>query len=226
MLVVAVVVALIGAGLVFLYAAGADERASAKTSTRQVVTAIGQILPGESFEEATSQGKIQVVPVPVDEVLEGSASDGRDFEGKIAVTTIYPGEQLLAQRFTDDLADVESAVTLEIPQGMQGVALTLDDEERVGNFTRPGSRVAVYVSGVPGVDGALFTEVLVIGVGSTTLAEQPGLDANGNPLAATPSTVITLALSPKDADRLITARDSGAKVRLTLLPATSTGGSG
>ena len=81
LLVVAAVIAVLGALLVFVYARGAENRAAAKFDTVQVITASQELKPGESFDDAQKSGKIQLSDVPQNQLLQGSTGEATGFEG-------------------------------------------------------------------------------------------------------------------------------------------------
>ncbi len=227
LLVVAVVIAALGAGLVFVYAQGADERAAKNFQTVKVIVATQEIGAGETAEAAARDAKLLLKDVPLSDVVEGATDDGALFAGKVALTTIYPGEQLIAQKFgTAD--QVEGAQLLVLPSGDIAVQVQLTDFGKVGAFTQPGSRVVVFVSatskaevqvpvdenGNPVVEpdttsfvpraSVLLPDVLVLAVGSTT-TQVGQVDANGQPVEETPLTNLTLAVSQDEAEQVIGA---------------------
>ena len=64
LLIVAAVVAVLGAGMVFLYVQGADDRAQAEQAPVEVLKAIAQIEPGETLADAQAAGKLELQAVP------------------------------------------------------------------------------------------------------------------------------------------------------------------
>lgn len=225
LLVVAVLIAAMGAGLVFIYAQDAEDRAAQQFTTQNVLVATQLISPGESAADAANANKFLSRPVPRDEVLLGSTDGGvdfADFAGTVALTTIYPGEQLLTQKF-GSVDQVVSETGLVVPQGLTATAITLDDTSRISGFTPAGSRVGVFITGTFGRSTepevrVLFKEVLILANGLVTVAPQVGAD--GLPVVSTDSAALSqyvLALSAVDAARLKLAQDLG-EISLVLLP--------
>ncbi|HYG94721.1 MAG TPA: SAF domain-containing protein, partial [Nocardioides sp.] len=99
LLVVAAVIAALGVALVFVYARGADARAAEKYETVEVLVASKKISPGESVDDALANGKISLVKVAQKQVLADAGDDSAPFQGKVALTTIYPNEQLIPSKF-------------------------------------------------------------------------------------------------------------------------------
>ena len=58
----------------------------------------------------------------------------------MALTTIYPGEQILRNKFGTDLGVGESR--LSIPKDKIAVSVNLSDPDRVAGFVNPGDHVA------------------------------------------------------------------------------------
>ena len=71
LLVVAVIVAALGAALVFVYAQDAEDRAAEQFTTQNVLVATQVISPGESASDAANAQKLLSKPVPTDQVLSG-----------------------------------------------------------------------------------------------------------------------------------------------------------
>lgn len=173
LLVVAAVVAVLGVALVFVYAKGADNRAADKYDTTEVLVAKVKINPGESFDEALESGKFELADVAQGQVLKGADDESDPYQGSVALTTIYPNEQLILDKFggTDE---VEADVTLPIPDGKIAISIAVEDAGRVGYFVRPGAEVAVIstlidrATQAPIVTRTLLDRVTVLAAGDTS----------------------------------------------------------
>lgn len=179
LLVVAAVIAALGVALVFVYARGADARAAEQFDTREVLVATKTIDPGESFEDALAGGKIEKVAVTQGQLLDGAGDQTDPFDGKLALTTIYPNEQLVPLKFGGAF-DVEAAATLPIPEGKIAISILVNDDGRVGKFLSPGAEVAVIFTdidrstGEPVLTQTLLPRVTVLAAGSTTALQEDG----------------------------------------------------
>ena len=123
-LVVAVIVALMGTALVFLYVRGADQRAESRFETVEVLRVTQAIEAGESIDDAAAAGKIAMQPVVRDYLQSGyQTSLERPRPGSTPPSTIYPGEQVVEGKF-----DAE-AVAVDVRPPDQG--------ERVGRLGQP-----------------------------------------------------------------------------------------
>ena len=109
LLVAAVLVAAMGAVLVFLYVQGADSRAEERFDTVDVLKANAVIEPGEKIEDAQAAGKLTLAAVAQDELLNGYQTDTSTIAGTTAMQTIYPGEQIVSDKFGTGVAAVLGA---------------------------------------------------------------------------------------------------------------------
>jgi pilus assembly protein CpaB len=218
LMVAAVVVAALGAALVFLYAQSAEDRAQEQFETVTVLVATQQIESGEDIDAALTAGKITRQDVTVGSRLPGSTDQAEAFKGQVALTTIYPGEQLLPAKF-GVATEVEAVSTLPIPDGLQAISVDLGDPQRVAGFVNPGAEVTVYWYGVDGRTGRsvariLHERVLVLGTGSTTqVATTTTTDPTGaETVEQLPRTLLTFALTQKEVERTIFAMRNGELV--------------
>jgi len=212
LLVFAAVIAALGTLLVFLYVRGADTRAEEQFDTVDVLTANQVIAPGEAVDAALSAGKFELSPVPATSVLAGYLTDTSAITGKVATTTIYPNEQIIASKFGGSA----EASSLPIPKGKLAISVNLTDPARVAGFVQPGSEVAIFMSGADPTTQAPFARMLlarvtVIGVGSTAPGQTTTTDASGaSTTEQLPNALLTLALNKEDAERVLFASTNGA----------------
>lgn len=211
LLVAAAVVAAAGTVLVFLYVRGADNRAEDRFKTTEVLVATAQISQGETIASAAANGKLVLEPVAEGQVLPGAVSTTSGLDSLVALTTIYPGEQIIPQKLGDDAA---ASSALPIPPGKLAISVNLSDPARVAGFINPGSEVAVIYSGTNPTTGQPFTRTLldratVLGVGSSTPAPVSGQDPASQPAEAVSRTLLTLAISQIDAQRILFAQGNG-----------------
>jgi pilus assembly protein CpaB len=212
LLVAAVLVAALGAALVFLYVKGADTRAEARFETVDVLRASAVIEPGESIEDAQAAGKLALEAVSQDQLLDGAQQSTESLSGTVAITTIYPGEQIIISKFGSSAA-IQSS--LQIPEGKLAISVNLTDPARVAGFVNPGSEVSIFMTGADPTSGQPFTRLLldrvtVIGVGSTTPVSTTTTDESGaSTTEQLPRTLLTLALDQKQAQQVLFASSNG-----------------
>jgi len=233
LLVIAVLVAALGSGLVFLYTKGADTRAQEKFDTVEVLEATAVIAPGEKFEDAQAAGKLALQAVSKDALLDGYQTTTDSLGGTVSLGTIYPGEQIISAKFGTSAA-VQSS--LQIPDGMMAISVNLTDPARVAGFVNPGSNVAIFVSGTtqfvaeqPGqqvppdlpFSQLLLPKILVLGVGSTTPVSTTTTDETGaSTTEQLPRTLLTIAVDQAQAQKVLYASSNG-ELSFALLTETS-----
>lgn len=225
----AVALAVFGAVLVLVYARSADARALQGQKVVEAYVATKDIPAGTNAKTALDRGWLRQESFAQKGVPEGALTDvAGPVALQVATTDIAAGEIVLARRFGDQQLG-KAAVT--VPEGMVAVTVQLTDPARIGPFLTPGSKIAVYdsynardhrtaASGPAGdklnqdkdavhVTRVLLSSVEVLGVGDTTVAgslSSGGQDASAQKV---PTALVTVAVSPADAQRLVHATQTG-----------------
>ena len=211
LLIVAALIAALGAGMVFLYVRNADTRAEASQQPVQVLKAVAQIEPGETLADAQSKGKLQLGTVPRKPVLAGAVNSVGDLGTKVALSTVYPNEQIIAAKF----GAAGDQQTLSIPESDIATSVNLTDTGRVAGFVSPGADVAVFLTTnddkqLPDATRLLLARVQVIAVGNTTVVPTTTTDAQGaQTTEQVPKTLFTLALTQDQAQKVTFAASRG-----------------
>jgi pilus assembly protein CpaB len=127
----------------------------------------------------------------------------------VALTSVFPGQQLIAGMFGATAA-VDASIA--IPPGQIAVSFSFGDPNRVAGFVQPGSDVAIFLTSSL-VGGTQTTRILlpkatVIAVGPTTVT--PPANASQANTEALPKALLTLALTQRQAEKLIFASGSGS----------------
>jgi pilus assembly protein CpaB len=211
LLVVAALVAVLGSGMVYLYVKGADDRAKEEQAPVEVLKAVAQIEPGETLSAAQQAGKLKLEDVPAEQRLDGAMNSIGSSGSLVALTRIYPNEQITSAKF----GAAGEQDTLALPKGMVAISVNLSDTGRVAGFVSPGSDVAVFMNGpttATGSDGVrvLLPKVEVIAVGATTVTQSTTTTAQGSQTTEQlPKTLFTLAVDQKDAEKVMFAATHG-----------------
>lgn len=217
---VAILLAFVGAALVIVYAKNADKRAIAEAQPTKVYLAQKLIPSGTTLKDAERtdlfvETEVAAKAVPVGALKNIDASNN----ALLALTDVQPGEILIASRFG---STPTGAKAIEVPSGMLAVSVELSDPARVGKFVTPGSHIAIYSSykivalgdddrskkinenDLKGTS-LLLGDVLVIGMGETALSapKKTTTDGTTEDAKTTPSFLVTLAVKPADATRLV-----------------------
>ena len=210
-MIVAALIAALGTGMVFLYVRGADNRAEAGQAPVQVLKAVAQIEPGETMAAAQAAGKIQLGKVPRAQVLVGAVNSVTGLENSVALSTIYPNEQIVTAKFGAP-GDQDA---LNIPDGNIAISVNLSDTGRVAGFVNPGASVAIFTNTTPEDGGVAATRLLlpkvqVIAVGATTVVNTTTTDpAGAQTTEQLPKTLFTLSVPQGDAERIMYAVGHG-----------------
>ena len=213
LLVVAAVIAALGTLLVFLYVQGADARAREGVESREVLRAVQPIELGESFDAAAQAGKFQMQDVPEEQIIEGAQTNLTDLSGLVATADIVAGEQIIASRWAGSADPVSTVIA--IPEGMMAISVNLTDPARVAGFARPGSDVAIIHVGTNEQTQQPFSRTLlervpVLGVGQTSTVTQTITTEEGEQTTEQlPATLMTLAVSQRQAERITYAAANG-----------------
>ena len=216
LLIVAVIVALLGTALVFLYVRGADARANERFDTVNVLRAVAPIEAGETIDDAAASGKLALQPVARDYLLPNAQTSVEALSGSVATVQILPGEQIVSDKFGSEIATADSG--LNLPKGMIAISVSLTDTSRVAGFINPGSFVAIFLNGTDAAGGQPFTrllldEVEVVAVGSTTTTQTTVTTPVGTQtVEQLPKTLMTLALAQKDAEKVLLSTTAGELV--------------
>ena len=144
------------------------------------------------------------------------------------VIPITKGDFILTTKLAGDNAG--AGLPALIPPGMRAVAVRVNDVVSVSGFVTPGSRVDVLLTGTPGGSGEEQTTTVLQNI--EVLASGPRLERTSTGEAQN-TAVITLLVSPDDAQRLTLASTQG-HIQLALrnpldtkaqdVPASRTGG--
>ena len=214
LLIVAALIAALGTSLVFLYVRGVDARASQQYDAVQVLKAVETIQPGETLQQAQTAGKIEMGTVGRAQVLPGATTSTADLGDKVALTTVYPGEQIITGKF----GSPGDQKVLPIPDGKIAISVNLSDTARVAGFVSPGADVAIFLTATPEGDSAnperftrvLLPEVPIIAVGTTTVTSTTTTNAAGQQtVEQLPRTLFTLAVDQDEAERIMHAQGNG-----------------
>jgi pilus assembly protein CpaB len=221
LMILAVFVAVIGTALVFLYVKGADKRAQDSVANTSVLVAKQNIAAGTKYDAALAAGQIASEPVPKTVVTAntGAVSDSTQLKGTVVAVPIFAGQVIVATQFGDSVAAANNS--LAIPKGMIAISVNLTDPDRVAGNIQNGSEVAIFVTGTltPGAGGAaagadtqatklLLPKVTVLNVGSP---QPPTTSTKTDPTSGEqtteqlPRTLLTLAVTQKDAQKVIVA---------------------
>lgn len=171
-----------------------------------VIVAADDLQVGARVEEHD----IKIIRIPVSDLPAGAPRKRSDVLGHGVIIPITKGEFILPTKLAGENAG--SGLPSLIPPGMRAVSVRVNDVVAVAGFVTPGTRVDVLLTGAPGSGADEET---------TTVLQNIAVLASGHTLERTATgeaqntAVITLLVSPDDAQRLTLASQQG-KIQLAL----------
>jgi pilus assembly protein CpaB len=163
-----------------------------------------------------SSDDVKAVSWPASSRLATSFATVNEVVGRGTVDILHANEPLTAAKLAARGAGAGLQPT--IPQGMRAISIHVNEIIGVAGFVTPGSRVDVLVtldSQGAGAKKDTTTRVVVSNVQVLTAGtryDQDQARQDGKPI---PSSVVTLMVTPDDAERVALAQNEG-KINLTL----------
>lgn len=197
-----VIAAALAAVLLIVYLNHYRNSLKAKNATAQVLVAKKLIQQGMSGNIVGTTGFYELATKPKSDITAGAFIDPSSLTGKVALTDIYPGQQLTAA----DFGASTNALTEQLAKTQRAVVVPLDSPGEVGGQITAGDHVDVWV---------LFSDQTSSGVSTPTVREvlQNMFVMN----AGTSGGNVTLRATPRQAGQLIYA-SANAKIWLVLRP--------
>jgi pilus assembly protein CpaB len=173
---------------------------SSSNTGADVMVAANDLQVGARIEEHD----IKVIKIPATDLPPGAPRKRSDVIGHGVIVPISKGEFILPNRLAGENAG--SGLPSLIPPGMRAVSVRVNEIVSVAGFVTPGTRVDVLLTGAPGANGDEQTTTVLQNV--AVLASGHTLERNSTGEAQN-TAVITLLVSPDDAQRLTLASQEG-----------------
>ncbi len=184
---------------VYVYRNLQSKNGSGYESGVDVIVAADDLQVGARVEEHD----IKIIKIPAADLPPGAPRRRSDVLGHGVIVPISKGEFILPNRLAGENAG--SGLPSLIPPGMRAVSVRVNEVVSVAGFVTPGTRVDVLLTGTPGGGEEQTTTVLqnvaVLASGHTLERTSTGEAQN--------TAVITLLVSPDDAQRLTLASSQG-----------------
>lgn len=204
--------ALLVVGIAILFASLASfgvYRAIRQIPVREVpVATTFAVVARDRLEAGTllTAQQLQVVPWPEANPLTGGFTKVDDVVGRGLVSSVVPNEPITEPKLAPRGAG--GGLPPMIPSGMRAIAVKVNDVIAVAGFTVPGTRVDVVVtvrgSGTQdSMSRVVVSNVQVLAAG-TKFDQDKSKDGQ-----AMPTTVVTLLVTPADAERIALAQTDG-----------------
>ena len=176
-------------------------------SARCQVASVSFAVAAENLPTGTrlTRDHIKMVGWPKSDPVVGGFESPDALVGRGLIQPVNTNEPLTETK----LAPVEAGAGLppSIPPGMRALAVRVNDVISVAGYTVPGTRVDVLVTlsrGEQSLSRAVVSNVQVLTAGTFRDSEQA---KDGKPIS---STVVTLMVTPDDAERIVLAQNLGS----------------
>ncbi|HEY1679096.1 MAG TPA: Flp pilus assembly protein CpaB [Candidatus Sulfotelmatobacter sp.] len=179
---------------------GLQGKNSSSDSGADVMVAANDLPVGSRIEEHD----VKIIKMPAADLPPGAPRKRSDVIGHGVIIPIWKGDFILPNRLAAENAG--SGLPSLIPPGMRAVSVRVNEVVSVAGFVTPGTRVDVLLTGTPGASGDQQTTTVLQNV--AVLASGHTLERNSSGEAQN-TAVITLLVSPDDAQRLTLASQEG-----------------
>jgi pilus assembly protein CpaB len=177
-----------------------------QSGTRSIDSGVDVIVAADDLQVGArvEERDIKVIKIPGADLPPGAPRRRSDVLGHGVIVPISKGEFILPNRLAGENAG--AGLPSLIPPGMRAVSVRVNEVVSVAGFVTPGTRVDVLLTGTPGSGGEQET---------TTVLQNVAVLASGHTLERTATgeaqttAVITLLVSPDDAQRLTLASSEG-----------------
>jgi pilus assembly protein CpaB len=201
-IVVALLLALLISGLcTFFLARRVMRHAAGHSQTQPYVTVNKPVLPGEVLKPEN----LALIDWPVTLSLQGGFAKTDDVAGRAALYPITPGQPVLAGYLAAPGSGI--GLTAKIPEGMRATALKSNEVIGVAGFLYPGSHVDVLVTYRNEISPTPMTQIVLQNAEVLTAGQKIEPDPQGKPETVS---VVTLLLTPEDAQRVVLASTQGS----------------
>lgn len=176
------------------------QKAGVAPETAQVMVAANDLQVGQRIEDRD----VQVISIPASTLPPSAPRKKADVVGHGVILPILKGQFILPNSLAGENAG--AGLPALIPPGMRAVSVRVNEIISVAGFVTPGTRVDVLLTGAPNGSGDQQT---------TTVLQNIAVLASGKTLERTSTgeaqntAVITLLVSPDDAQKLTLASSQG-----------------
>jgi pilus assembly protein CpaB len=184
---------------VYVYRNLQSKTGAGSESGTDVIVAANDLQVGARVEEHD----IKIIKINAADLPQGAPRRRSDVLGHGVIVPISKGEFILPNRLAGENAG--AGLPALIPPGMRAVSVRVNEVVSVAGFVTPGTRVDVLLTGTPGGGEQQTTTVLQ---NVAVLASGHTLERTATGEAQT-TAVITLLVSPDDAQRLTLASSEG-----------------
>ena len=191
----------LSAGATYLLYSRIRNQKSAPPVTIRIVAAADQLAAGT----ALTPQNLKIVDWPASIPLPGAFSTPGQVIGRSLMYPVNANQPLVES----ELAAPGSGfgLSVKIPDGMRAISIRSNDVVGVAGFLYPGSHVDVLLTFRPDNASAPLTQTILQDVNVLTAGQTLEPDPKGRPQTVN---VVTLLLSPRDAQKLVLASQQGS----------------
>jgi pilus assembly protein CpaB len=230
-IVVAALLAILATAAVFMYVRGVENENGAGSGNVSVIVAKEDIPVGANLDQIVQSGGVTSRNFPKNAVVRGAVTDVGQLRGRTTNAPILSGEQISTARLEGSTTQPQGGA-LGIPEGQQAVTFSLETPSAGGGVVQRGDHITVYASfqdvsvlrGSPlesflGGSAPDNTQQRLGDFVVTVVPDVQVLKVVQGAVTATNETrvLMTMALKPEDASKVIFAQQNGV-VWLALLP--------
>lgn len=207
--VAAFLLAIVATVAVLLYVKGVRDEAEGGGEQVEVVVSTVDLPAGADLDDAISDGTFTTATVAEDDVVQGVVSNLSDLEGRVTRYPILAGEQITTARLQGSAEELPGGI-LGIPEGFEAISVSLDVSRVVGGAPQAGDHITIFATFTQGGARSPIEVPVTVNLvedAQVLKATNPPVDSTGATGAG--QTLITLALTPRDAQQLVFAQEVG-----------------
>lgn len=231
-IILAIVLAGVATYAIWNYVQGLEEQAFEDAELVEVFVAQDEIAEGLSAGAAEEAGLIDRDTIPNRNVPDGAITTLEQIDGLVAGSDISRNEVIVEGRFVDP--DEVAEAVLDIPEDFEALSVQVGIPPGVAGFIRPGHEVSLIatVESPELVDeepddpddpdaepeaSELRTQYLLQNIQVLAVGQRVATEEGDDVEEGGGSVLLTVALEPEDAERLVFAIET-ASLYFTLLP--------
>jgi pilus assembly protein CpaB len=207
-LIIALVLSLAGSAIFTVWLSKKFAKPSAQNGGELHYVAAAQNLQAG---DVLTPASLKLVAWPSSVPLEGSYPKPEDVNGRIVLYPLAAGEPIIERQLA--APGSSAGLAMKIPDGMRAISLRSDPVVGVSGFLLPGTHVDVVVNyrlvnSQDNVTLTILQDAEIIAVGQKMEPDPTG--------KATTTDVVTLLVSPQDAEKAVQASAQGSSVHFVL----------
>lgn len=140
---IAVILALAAAGLVWWYASSVRQEAEKVEGNVTVLVAAEDIPARTTGEAVVEKGLVETAEVPERLIAPGALTSEAGLQGRVFTTAVAKGQQVVSAQLGDPEAE---SLAFRIKKGMRAISVPLDRVRGIGGLLTVGDRLDVIVT--------------------------------------------------------------------------------